>query len=130
MPDPVVFISHFRVKEGKLDAYRQLQRDVADQLNEEKPRTLSFLTYVHDLGTSMTAIHVFADPEAMDLHFQGSDERSRRASELLAPEGWEIYGAPSTTVTEAMQRSATSAGVPLTVQGEYVAGFLRATPAG
>lgn len=130
MPDPIVFISHFQVKEGKLDAYRKLQEDVTQQLVDEKPWTLAFLTFLNESGTLMTAIHVFADPEAMDIHFQGSEERSRRAYDVLAPGGWEIYGRPSARVTEAMQEAAASAGVPLRVQGEYAGGFLRATVAG
>jgi hypothetical protein len=130
MPDPIVFISHFQMKDGELDAYRQLQGDVTRQLREEKPRTLAFLTYLNESGTRMTAIHVFADPEAMDIHFQGSQERSRRAYEFLAPEGWEIYGRPSASVIEAMEGAAASAGVPLSAQREYAGGVLRATAAG
>lgn len=125
MTEPIVFISHFHVKEGRLDDYRRLQAAIAEQLGGEKPRTLAYLTYLDEGGTRMTAIHLFADPEAMDIHFEGSDERSRRAYELLTPAGWEIYGRPSADVIDAMRVAATAADVPLIVNGEYVAGFLR-----
>jgi len=125
MSEPIVFISHFSVKEGKLDAYRQLQREVTMLLQAEKPRTLVFLTYVSENGTEMSAIHVFADAESMDLHFQGSDVRGRPAYEFLVPAGWEIYGSPSDDVIETMRRLAESSSVTLTVQHDYVAGFLR-----
>lgn len=127
MSEPIVFISHLRVKEGKLDAYRHLQRDAARRLQAEKPRTLVFLTYLNAEGTQMTAVHVFADAESMDLHFQGSEERSKTAYEVLEPEGWEIYGSPSDAALETMQQAAASSGVTLTVQAEHVAGFLRPT---
>jgi hypothetical protein len=127
MSEPIVFISHFRIKEGKLDAYRQLQRDVAGQLKEDKPRTLVFLIYMNQDGTQMTAIHVFADAESMDLHVQGSEERSRAAYEFLVPDGWEIYGTPSDHVVEMMRQAAASSGVTLIVQAEHAAGFLRLT---
>jgi hypothetical protein len=117
-----------RVKAGKLEAYRQLQRDVARQLQAEKPRTLVFLIYLNQNGTQMTAVHVFADAESMDLHFQGSEERSRTAYEFLEPEGWEIYGTPSHTALETMRQAAASSRVTLTLQTEHVAGFLRPTP--
>jgi hypothetical protein len=48
MSEPIVFISHFRVKEGKLDGYRRLQRDATRALEAEKPRTVAFLSYLDD----------------------------------------------------------------------------------
>ena len=126
MTNPIVFISHFRIKEGSLEAYRQLQREVARMLEAEKPRTLVFLTYVDAEGSQMTAVHVFADAESMDLHFEGAAERSAAAYEFLVPDGWEIYGTPSANVIEMMRGAAASSGVRLNVQAELVAGFVRA----
>ena len=125
MSEPIVFISHFQIREGALDAYRQLQREVASDLEAAKPRTLVFLTYVDTAGGQMTAVHVFADAESMDLHFEGSDERSAAAYEFLQPDGWEIYGKPSDQVLGAMRNAATASGVELKVHAEHVAGFLR-----
>lgn len=125
MSEPIVFISHFRIKEGTLDAYRQLQREVVRMLEAEKPRTLVFLTYVDANGTRMTAVHVFADAESMDLHFEGAKDRSAAAYEFLVPEGWEIYGTPSEQAVEMMRDAAAASGVTLNVQAEHVAGFLR-----
>ncbi len=124
MSDPIVFISHFQIREGALDAYRQLQREVASDLEAAKPRTLVFLTYVDTARSQMTAVHVFADAESMDLHFEGSDERSA-AYEFLQPDGWEIYGTPSDQVLGTMRNAAAGSGVELKVYAEHVAGFLR-----
>ena len=125
MTEPIVFVSRFTVKEGRLDDYRRLQVDIAEQLRREKPHTLAYLHYLDDGGTRMTAIHVFADSEAMDIHFEGSDDRSLRAFEVLSPAGWEIYGRPSAEVMDAMRAAAASAEVSLTLNGEFVAGFIR-----
>jgi hypothetical protein len=125
MSEPIVFISHFRIREGKLDGFRQLQRDSTRQLEAKKPRTLVFLIYLNDEGSQMTAVHVFADSESMDLHFEGAAERARASYEFLEPEGWEIYGMPSEGAVEMLRQAAASAGVTLTVHAEYVGGFLR-----
>jgi hypothetical protein len=125
MSEPIVFISHFRIKEGKLDAYKQLQRDTAELLHAQKPRTLVFLTYLNGNGAEMTAVHVFADAESMDLHFQGAEGRSIAAYEVLVPAGWEIYGQPSDDVVQTMRRAAESSHIALTMQNEHVAGFVR-----
>jgi hypothetical protein len=129
MSEPIVFISHLRVKEGAADAYRQLQREVVPKLEVDKPRTLVFLTYLDGDGANMTVVHVFADAEAMGLHFEGAEERAKAAYEVLIPDRWEIYGPASEAAVETIRNAAASSGATLTLQPEYVAGFLRLTPA-
>ena len=107
MSEPVVFISHFMVKEGKLADLRHLAAEVQRQLHDDKPRTVAYLLYLNDEGTEMTIVHTFPDADSMDLHFVGSDERSAAAFELLEPRGWEIYGRPN----ESPGNDATSRGV-------------------
>lgn len=127
MSEPIVFVSHFRVKEGKLEGMKQLFPQAAKRLEADKPRTLLFLSYLNQNGTRVSIIHAFADAEAMDLHVQGSDERGRAGYEYVAPAGWEIYGRPSPPALDMMRREATSAGVTLTVEPDHLAGFLRLT---
>jgi len=128
MSEPIVFISHFQVKEGRVDELKQLSQDVTNRLQAEKPRTLVFLSYLNENGTRITFVHFFADAESMDLHFEGADERSRVAYEYVDAEGWEIYGRPSMPALDTMRQAATSAGVTLSVQPDYLAGFLRLNP--
>ena len=89
MSQPIVFISHFRVKQGELDGLRRLVRDVSGSIEMEKPRTLVYLSYIDEDADNVTFVHVFADSESMDVHFEGADERSRAAFEFLEPDGWE-----------------------------------------
>jgi hypothetical protein len=125
MSEPVVFISHFRVKEGKLADLRHLAAEVQRQLHDDKPRTVAYLMYLDDEGTEMTIVHTFPDAESMDIHFVGSDERSAAAFELLEPRGWEIYGRPNEGALETMRQAATSSGVSLIHRPDLLDGFLR-----
>jgi hypothetical protein len=128
MSEPIVFITHNHIKKGKLDDLKRVSGEVTPRLQADKPRTLVFLAFVDEGGTQATFAHVFADAESMDLHFEGAEERSAAAYEYLDPASWEIYGRPSKAVIEVMRRTAASTGVTLTVQPEYLAGFLRLTP--
>jgi hypothetical protein len=128
MSQPVVFISHFAIKEGRRDAYLRLQREVTPNLQAEKPRTLAFLVFLDDEGMRMSVVHVFGDAASMDAHFEGADQRARAAYEFLVPLGWEIYGSPSEAALETMRQAAASAGVSLTVEPRYEKGFLRLAP--
>jgi quinol monooxygenase YgiN len=97
MSEPVFFLSRFRIKDGSLEAVRQLTRDVAGRLQDEKPGTVLFLSYIDTDGEVISFLHAFADAEAMDLHFEGSEERARAAYEHVEPLGWDVYGKWATT---------------------------------
>jgi len=125
LTEPIVFVSHFRVKEDKLDGLKQLSREALEMLEAEKPRTTAQLAYLDESGTNVSIVHVFADADTMDFHFQGAEERSRAAYEFMDPAGWEIYGTPSDAALQMMRQAATSADVALTVRSEYLGGFLR-----
>ena len=109
--EPIVFISHFRVKEGMLEPYKNLVRTVTPQLEAGRPRTLAYLFYLSPSGSEATIVHVFPDAEAMDLHAQGSKERSRVAFEFVVPQGWEIYGTPTEAALEQLRQAASASGV-------------------
>ncbi|TMG26018.1 MAG: hypothetical protein E6H96_00965 [Chloroflexi bacterium] len=127
MPEPIVFISHFRSKEGKLDAFRRWFEEGSKGLEAQKPRTLVFLGYLEEGGSRATIVHVFGDAESMDLHVQGADARSREAYDYLEPDGTEIYGWPSPSVMSVFRQEAASAG-SLTLEPDYLGGFLRVSP--
>jgi hypothetical protein len=125
MSEPIVFVSHLRVKAGKFDDMQDLSSQIATAMEAGRPQTIGFLFYVDEGGTRVTIIHMFPDAESMDLHFAGADDRSRAAYEYVDPDGWEIYGKPSEAVLEQMRREAATAGVGLELQPEFLAGFLR-----
>jgi quinol monooxygenase YgiN len=125
MPEPIVFISHFRVKVGQVDAFRDLAMEVTKRLRAEKPRTVLFLSFLDQAAGTLSFLHAFTDAESMDLHFEGADQRAQTAYQLVEPRGWELYGRPSDAAADALRRAAEGAGVPLTVEPDFIAGFLR-----
>ena len=128
MTEPVVFVSHFRIKDGSLADLRRHAPETTRGLEEDKPRTSVFVTYISDDGGNASFIHVFVDADAMDAHIEGAMERSQAAYEFMEPAGWEIYGKPSEAAMQIFERAAAGAGVELRVEPEYLGGFLRLTP--
>ena len=129
MPEPVVFLSHFKVREGKLDELKRLVGEVERSLREDKPRTAAWLVYLDEDGTKVSFVHCFPDADSMDLHFEGSDERTAAVYEFVEPAGFEIYGRPSEQALQTMREAATGSGVSLRVQPGSLGGFLRMEPA-
>lgn len=127
MDEPIVFISRLRVKEGKLEGYRQFYRHGAQLIEESKPGTVVFLAYANEDGSEVTIVHIFPNAEAMEHHVQGADERAKAAFEFLEPpHGWEILGRPS-EVTMEMMRHAAGSRTTLMVRPQPLGGYLRLT---
>jgi hypothetical protein len=78
MSEPIVFVSHHRVKPGKLDQLKSLAHEIWATVEMEKPRTLMNLADLNQDGTEVTFTHAFADIDAMQLHGQGADDRTAR----------------------------------------------------
>jgi len=124
MSEPIVFISTHRLKEGKLADFLQLSREMTPLLEAGQPHTVFFHGYLNEEATEVTFVWVFPDADAMDLHFQGADERATKAYEFVQPKRFEIYGMPSDMVLAAM-RAATGPGVDLHLKAQSVSGFIR-----
>src|SRR5262245_65099001 len=90
MSGPVVFVSHFAVKEGRREDLRELAAEISAQLEADKPGTAAYLMYLDEEGSRFTVAHCFPDAGAMDRHFEGSDDRTAAAFEVMVPLGWEI----------------------------------------
>ena len=125
MSEPIVFISHNVVKDGKLEGFREAFGEVAVALNAEKPGTVVFLAFADQDGSRVSVVHVFSDASAMGRHLQGVQERMAKAVGFIETTGYEIFGTPSEPVLEAMLGFADAEGVPLQVQHDYVGGYLR-----
>jgi quinol monooxygenase YgiN len=95
MSGPIVFISHFKVKEGKLEGLKEHAQKIVELIRAEKPGTLAFLQYLNEDETELSIVHVFTDADALDKHNEGVAERARGAFEFLEPISRELYGMPS-----------------------------------
>jgi len=47
MSEPIVFISHHRIKPGKVEALKALTAEIWSVMETEKPRTLMNLAYLN-----------------------------------------------------------------------------------
>jgi hypothetical protein len=126
MTHPIVFISHNRVRDGKLDDFRRFFRAGAGAIERDKPGTITFLAYADEDGDLVDIVHVFPDADAMDRHLEGARERSSAADEFIEGTGVDIYGAPSDAALSMMHAFATDSA-PLRVRAELVGGYLRPT---
>jgi quinol monooxygenase YgiN len=128
---PLIFISTWKIKEGRLEAYKQFASEFIEHVKAKEPQLIAFNMYFNEDETEMTSIQVHPDAASMDFHMQvlakviGQDmiEWINRA-DFLEPKHIEIYGTPSAKLLEADQQLV-DAGIPRSVKPLHFAGFTR-----
>lgn len=95
MSEPIVFISHFKVKDGKLDGLKHHAQRTREHIKADKPGTVAFLQYLNEEETELSIVHVFPDSEAYDRHLEGMAERAKGVFEFIEPIRRELYGTPN-----------------------------------
>ena len=124
MSEPIVFVSHLRVKEGMLEAFKESSLEAFKMMEASKPGTLVHLGFVSQDRSKISFVHVFPSAEAMDDHMGGVEDRASTAFEFLETEGYEIYGTPSAQVMHMMEKFAGS-GISLSIEPDYFGGYMR-----
>jgi len=133
MIKPLIFVSTWKIKEGRLEDYKQFAREFMEHVKAKEPQLIAFNMYFNEDETEMTSIQVHPDAASMDFHLQvlakviGEDmiEWIDRA-DFLAPKQFEIYGTPSAKLLEANQPFV-DAGISQSVKPLHFAGFTRST---
>ena len=124
MSEPIVFISHLKVKEGKFEEFQQSSLETFEVMEASKPGTLVHIGFVNEDASKISFIHVFPSAEAMDDHMGGVGDRANKAFEFLETMGYEIYGNPSGQVMQMMEQFA-GPGIALSVEPNYFGGYMR-----
>jgi quinol monooxygenase YgiN len=127
MAEPFIFIGTHRVREGKLEAFQRWFADfIADVVEPNEPRLLSFQAYVDPAVNEVSVVQVHPDAESMMSHMSLIPQHVGAAYGVyLEHEStWQIYGIPRGGVLEMVQQLAGDATKSLTVK-EPFAGFTR-----
>ena len=131
MSEPIVYVSTWKIKEGKFDAYARFHERLVKTVRDLEPRVATFLAFANEAGTEVTGIHVFSDADALDRHMGVLAEQMGVLAEdlgvvtdLLGPGHIDVYGTRSERAL-AMDRPMEDSGLPFTVKTRFVGGFTR-----
>jgi len=130
MSGPLVFISHSKVKPGKLQAYQVQAVDATDLVESEEPRMIAFNFYASEDRADVATVQVHPDAESLDLHLRiFFDKLREKAFATLDTDEINVYGAPSNATLEMLSQMASQfPGLRVRVLREHQGGFLRPQP--
>ena len=133
MVKPFIYMSTWKIKEGRLEDYKQFARELIEHIEVKEPQLIAFNVYSNDDETEMTNIQVHPDAASMAFHMQvvtqviGEDMIEwLEQSDFLEPKHIEIYGTPSAKLLKADQ-PLVDAGIPRSVKSVHFTGFTRST---
>lgn len=131
MAEPVVYVSTWKIKEGKFDEYRRFYAKQLKLIDEAEPQIFAFLAFANEDGTEMTHIHVHPDRSSMDMHMGILAEKMgvlaedlSAVYEFMEPVRTEVFGTPGDGAME-MDKQLIDAGVPFTFKPRLIGGFTR-----
>ncbi len=127
MAEPIVFISRWRIRQGKRAALEAMFAQAVGFIGSTKPRTALFAAYLDEAGEELRFVHAVPDAAALTDHFEGSEERSASVQDMIELLGFEVYGAaPEAAVDQLRRATGAVPGAELTLLPISMGGYLRA----
>jgi hypothetical protein len=95
MSQPLIYVDTSDVREGALEELKAAIGELAEFVEENEPRLISYNAYFSEDGSQMTVVHVHADSASLDYHMEVAGPRFGSFADLLTLRSIHIYGEPS-----------------------------------
>lgn len=128
---PLIYLSTWKIKEGKLEDYKRFVKELMEIVETKEPQLIAFNVFLNEDETEMTSIQLHPDAASMDFHMQVLAQILKvdmvewiERADFIEPKHIEIYGTPSAALLEADQ-PLVDAGIPRSIKPLHMAGFTR-----
>jgi hypothetical protein len=123
MSELIISIDSSEVREGKLEEVKTTFKELAEFVETNEPRPISYHVYFNE--SLVTVVQVHPDSASMENHMEVGGPIFRKFSGLLKLSMEDIYGTPSDELLDRLRKKAQMLG-PATVNvHELHAGFAR-----
>jgi hypothetical protein len=113
------------VHPGALPRLREAIADLADFVEQNEPRIVSYSAYFSEAGDQMTVTHIHDDAASLDYHMEVAGPRFAPFAELLTLQSIHVYGEPTEWALEQLRRKVEMLGTGEVVVHPAHAGFGR-----
>lgn len=126
MSEPIVYIDHSNIREGKLTEVMAGVQELVDFVDTHEPQLLAYGFYIDEPGMRMTLIAIHPNSSSLELHMEIGGPAFRKFIELIDLRMIEVYGRPSNRVLGQLQQKVEMLGRNGTVVvHDRYAGFAR-----
>lgn len=123
MSKPLIVISKFRVKEGKLEELKKYYKKIQDIIEANNTRMIAMHGFLSEDGTEMTSVQIHSNTASMEYHMQvlkeNWDESFSAYSQMVEGTTIDYYGDPPESALAMNEQSKQV----LTLLPVHIAGF-------
>jgi quinol monooxygenase YgiN len=127
MSQPFIYVATWRIKEGKLDEYKQFYKRLVDIVESNEPQIISFNNFLNEDQNEMTMIQVHPDAASMDYHMNVLSEHLgdafRTVADFIEVKSIGYYGTPP----DSFMASISGREISLDAKALYMGGFARSS---
>jgi quinol monooxygenase YgiN len=121
--EPIIFIDTWKLREGKLGAFKDAAREFVDFVAKNEPQLIAYNVYIDEESNHSTVIQIHPNSASIEFHMKVAGPQFGRFIELYEPGGKiDIHGRPADDVLDRMRQMGQQFGVTVGVKERY-AGF-------
>lgn len=124
MSAPFVTLTFGRIKEGKLEDFRRLNRQIVELVEKNEPRVIAFHALLSEDGERVAGMQFHPDAASMEFHLRVVRQATAEAADVLEIEEFKVLG-QSSEVIEGLMKAMGEAGVKVEHLPVHVGGFTR-----
>jgi len=126
MTAPFIFIGTYRLREGKLEAFKAYWQQFLEYIEPREPRLIAINMYVNDKGDEVSVVQVHPDADSMLFHMGVAQQHIGTAygEYLDRTSAMQIYGTPN-PATLAMVEQMSGPDLSVSIKPTDAGGFSR-----
>ncbi len=128
MAAPLIFITTYPIRDGKLPDLRRFLRELFEILEVNLPRALAVNAYISGNRSELAVVQVHQDAASLKEHWKVVHQHTGRDLEQFvgAPTSTQVYGDPGDLTLGKTRHSADSgSGSAMSVTPVHIGGFTR-----
>lgn len=122
---PVLYIDTSEIRRGKLGEVKAAAKRLADFVETNMPRLISYGFCFDDARRRMTVVAIHPDSESLEFHMDKGAAEFRKFQDLLDLSTIDVYGPVSESVVQRLHDKARMLGNGAVSVHDYYAGFAR-----
>ena len=125
MTTPIVYVDVSEVREGMLESLEPAMKRLAEFVDVNMPRLVSYGFYLDERRSQMTVDAVHPDSASLEFHLDTGAAEFRKFSHLIRLLRIDVYGSISDSALQRLHKKARALGSGTVAVHELYAGFSR-----
>lgn len=121
----VAYLDTSEVRSGKLEELKAAMAELAEFVEQNEPRIISYSVWFSEDGSTMSVLHFHPDLASLEFHMKVAGPRFPPVAPLIKMKTIEVFGRPSEDLVAQLREKAQLLGPGTVIVRDVHAGFAR-----